>query len=246
MGTIAYIRQIYLDAEHYKLAKSIYEKHPQGLQRPAYDKTLEGVLASKRVLLPATRNVEVERMLAFIKELKLDGVLYGGHEAYKSAEVLKASGVPMLLSLKYPERNPDPDPMLEESERVLELRDKAPTTAGVLAKAGVKFAFYSDGIATPRELLRAVKKAVDAGLDTPAALRAMTLAPAEIFGVADRIGSIEKGKIANLVVADGDLFAAGTKVKYVFVDGGRFEPPTEETARPGQGGRGGGRGGPVQ
>jgi hypothetical protein len=246
MGTIAYIRQIYLDAEHYKLAKSIYEKHPQGLQRPAYDKTLEGVLASKRVLLPATRNVEVERMLAFIKELKLDAVLYGGHEAYKSAGVLKASGVPMLLSLKYPERNADPDPMLEESERVLELRDKAPTTAGVLAKAGVKFAFYSDGLATPRDVLRAVKKAVDAGLDSQAALRAMTLAPAEIFGVADRIGSIEKGKIANLVVADGDLFATSTKVKYVFVDGGRFEPPVEDAARPGMGGRGGGRGGPVQ
>ena len=49
MGTIAYVRQIYLDADHYKLAKSIYEKHPQGLQRPAYDRTLEGVIASPRV-----------------------------------------------------------------------------------------------------------------------------------------------------------------------------------------------------
>jgi hypothetical protein len=247
MGTIAYIRQIYMDAEHYKLANSIYEKHPVGLQRPAYDRTLEGVLASPRVLLPATRAVEVERMLAFIKELKLNAVLYGGHEAWKSADLLKASGVPVLLSLRYPEKNADADPMLDEAERVLELRDRAPTTAAALAKAGVKFAFYSDGVATPRELMRAVKKAIDAGLDPATALRAMTLAPAEIFGVADRIGSIEKGKIANLVVADGDLFATSTKVKYVFVDGGRFEPPVEEpAARPGFTGRGGGRGGPVQ
>lgn len=243
LGTIAYIRQIYLDAEHYKLAKAVYEKHPQGLQRPAYDRTLEGVLASPRVLLPATRNVEIERMLALAKELKLNAVLYGGHEAWRATEVLKQSGVPVLLSLRYPERAADSDPALDEPVRVLELRDKAPSAAGALAKAGVQFAFYSDGVGAPRELMRAVKRAVDAGLDSPAALRALTLSPAEIFGVADRIGSIDKGKIANLVVADGDLFADRTKIKYVFVDGGRYEPPVEEpAARPGPGGRGG-RGG---
>ncbi len=247
MGTIAYIRQIYLDAETYKLAKSIYEKHPQGLQRPSYDRTLEGVLASPRVLLPATRNVEVERMLAFAKELKVNAVLYGGHEAWKSVDALKQSGTSVLLSLRYPEAAADADPAQEDAERVLMLRDKAPTTAGVLAKGGVKFAFYSDGLATPRELMRAVKKAIDAGLESTAALRALTLSTAEIFGVSDRIGSIEKGKIANLVIADGDLFATSTKVKYVFVDGGKYEPPVEEpAARPGFGGRGGGRGGPAK
>ena len=246
MGTIAYIRQVYLDADRYKLAKAIYEKHPQGLQRPAYDRALEGVLASQRILLPATRNVEVERMLAFAKELKVNVVLYGGHEAWRSVDVLKQSGAPVLLSLKYPEKAADSDPALDEADRILELRDKAPTTPGALAKAGIKFAFYSDGVATPRELKAAVKKAIDAGLDPAAALRALTLSPAEIFGVSDRIGSIEKGKIANLVVADGDLFATATKVKYVFVDGARFEPPVEETApaRP-NGGRGG-RGGPAK
>jgi adenine deaminase len=65
----------------------------------------------------------------------------------------------------------------------------------------------------------------------------MTLSPAEIFGVADRLGSIEKGKIANLVVTKGDMFQNGTEVKYVFVDGVKFEPGPEEPAGPG-GGRG--------
>ncbi|MDQ1472577.1 MAG: hypothetical protein QOJ99_4057, partial [Bryobacterales bacterium] len=185
MGVFAYIRQIYLDSEHYKLARSIYEKHPQGLARPAYDRTLEGVLASPRVLLPATRDVEIERMLAFAKELKLNAVLYGGHEAWRSADSLKKAGVPVLLSLKYPEKAADSDPATEESLRVLELRDKAPTSAGALAKAGVRFAFYSDGLGTPRDLMRAVRKAVDAGLTSEAALRAMTLTPAEIYGVSD-------------------------------------------------------------
>jgi hypothetical protein len=246
MGVFAYIRQIYLDSEHYKLARSIYEKHPQGLARPAYDRTLEGVLSSPRVLLPATRDVEIERMLAFAKEMKLNAVIYGGHEAWRSADSLKKSGVPVLLSLKYPEKAADADPTAEESLRVLELRDKAPTAAGALAKAGVRFAFYSDGVGTPRDLMRAVKKAVDAGLPADAALRAMTLTPAEIYGVSDRLGSIDKGKIANLVIADGDLFADRTHVKYVFVDGGKYEPlPEEPAGRPsGRGGRG--QGGPVQ
>jgi imidazolonepropionase-like amidohydrolase len=247
MGTIAYIRQLYLDADRYKLGKSIYEKHPQGLQRPAYDRALEGVLASPRILLPATRNVEVERMITFAKELKVNAILYGGHEAWRSIDVLKQAGTPGLVSLRYPEKVADSDPALDEAERILELRDKAPTAAGALAKGGIKFAFYSDGVATPREIKAAVKKAIDAGLDPAAALRALTLSPAEIFGVSDRIGSIEKGKIANLVIADGDLFATSTKVKYVFVDGGRYEPPVEDApARPNFGGRGGGRGGPVQ
>jgi imidazolonepropionase-like amidohydrolase len=240
MGIFAYIRQIYLDADHYKLANSIYEKHPQGLQRPAYDRTLEGVLASPRVLLPATRAVEIERIVAFAKELKMNAVIYGGLEAWRETALLKATNTPVLVSLKYPEKARDTDPTLDEPLLTLELRDKAPTTAAALAKAGVTFAFYSDGQSTPRDLMRAVKKAIDNGLSTDAAIRALTLTPAEIYQVSDRLGSIDKGKIANLVVADGDLFADRTKVKYVFVDGTKFEP--SEDATPAGGGRGG-RGG---
>jgi hypothetical protein len=88
---------------------------------------------------------------------------------------------------------------------------------------GVKFAFYSDAITTPKDILKAVKKSIDAGLAPDAALRALTLSAAEIFGVAEQLGSIEKGKIANLVVTDGDLFNEKTKIKFVFVDGQRFE-----------------------
>lgn len=237
MGTIAYIRQMYLDADHYKLARSIYEQHPRGLPRPAYDRTLEGVLASPRVLLPAERQVEVLRMLALAKEMKMNAVLYGGHEAWKAADELKAANTPVLVSLKWPQRLADNDPAEQDPLRVLEYRDKAPSSPGMLAKAGVKFAFYSDGVATPRELMRNARRAIDAGLSPGDAIRAMTLSPAEIFGVEDRLGSIDKGKIANLVVTDGDIFADRTKVKYVFVDGEKFEPLPEAPTL-GRGGRG--------
>ena len=103
----------------------------------------------------------------------------------------------------------------------------------MLQKAGVKFALYSDGVDTPRELQRAVKKAIDAGLTRDEALRAMTLTPAEIYGVADRLGSVEKGKIGNLVVTRGDSFDNNTKVEMVIVDGKKYVPAADAT-----GGRG--------
>ena len=231
MGVIAYIRQIYLDADHYKLANEIYAKHPQGLQRPAYDRTLVAVLESPRVLLPATRAVEVDRMIRFGQELKRSTVIYGGAEAYRSADVLKQSKTPILINLRWPERLPTADPENPDSLRVLEMRDKAPSAPGVLAAAGVKFALYAGSLTSPRDVTRAVRKAIEAGLSAADAVRAMTLSPAEIFNIADRLGSIDKGKIANLVITDGELFQEKTKVKYVFVDGMKYEP-TADTGTP--------------
>ena len=75
---------------------------------------------------------------------------------------------------------------------------------------------------------------MEAGLSKEAALTAFTLGPAEIFGVADRLGSLEKGKIANLVVTDGDLFGEETKVKMVFIDGRRYNVRETETAERGR------------
>ena len=129
----------------------------------------------------------------------------------------------MLVNLKWPEKEKDADPDAEESLRTLRVRDRAPGTPAALEKAGVKFAFYSDGLTSTKDIFKNAKKAIDAGLKREAALRAFTLSPAEIYGVADRLGSIETGKIANLVVTDGDLFEEKTKIKFVFVDGRKFE-----------------------
>lgn len=228
MGTIAYVRQIYLDADQYKTAKAIYAKSARGIARPDYDRALEGVLESPRILLPAERAVEFTRMARFGRELKQPFILYGGHEAYRSAEVIRQSGVPVLVSLKWPEKARDGDPDEIENIHVLETREKAPSGPAELSKMGVRFAFYTDGLATPKEVMKAVKKAIDAGLKPEEALRAMTLSPAEIYNLADRLGSIDKGKIANLVVTRGDLFQDKTEVKYVFVDGQKFEPVVED------------------
>lgn len=236
MGVISYVHQVYLDAEHYKLVKEAYAKNPRGVERPQYDRALEGVLDSKRILIPANRLVEIDRMIRFVAELKQPAILYGMREAYRpeAAELLEKAGLPVLVSLHWPTPPTGPDVHLEEeSMRQLQTYDLAPAAPAVLQKAGVKFAFYSDGVDAPRDLQRAVKRALDAGLTRDQALRALTLSPAEIYGVADRLGSIEKGKIGNLVVTRGDIFDNNTKVEMIIVDGKKYTPAADAT-----GGRG--------
>jgi hypothetical protein len=240
MGIISYIRQLYLDAGHYKLVKDAYAKDPRGMQRPEYDRALEGLIASQRILLPANQLIEIDRMLRFGGELKQPMILYGAREAYRpeAAELLKKANIPVLLSIHWPTppaRTADSDESNETLRTLIE-RDKAPSAPAVLQKAGVKFALYSDGTDAPRDFQRAVKKAIDAGLSRDEALRALTLSPAEIYGIADRVGSIEKGKIANIVVTKGEIFDDRTQVVMVFVDGKKYTPEAPAT---------GGRGGPA-
>jgi imidazolonepropionase-like amidohydrolase len=237
MGYIAYIRQIYLDAEHYKLARDAYEHNPRGMERPAYDRALEGVLESKRILLPANRVVEMDRMLRFAAELKQPVILYGMREAYRpeAAPLLKKYGSPVLVSMHWSEAPRDPDPEAYRTMRSLENIDQGPAAPGLLQKAGIPFALYSDGVDQPRDLQRAVKKAIDAGLARQDAIRALTLSPAEIYGVADRMGSIEAGKIANLVVTKGELFDDHTQIEMIFVDGRQYKPAPEPPAGGGRG-----------
>jgi hypothetical protein len=238
MGVIAYVRQVFLDANWYNQAQPIYHSHPQGLERPAYDRTemvVNDTLVSIRpVLLPGNTAQEMHRALAMAHDVGGRAVIYGGQQSYEDADELATAKVPVLVNLKWPEKERDADPEAEEPLRVLRLRDRAPSAPAALQKAGVKFAFYFEGTGVPKDALKNAKKAIDAGLPGDAALRAFTLNAAEILGVGDRLGSIEPGKIANLVVTDGDPFNEKTKVKMTFVDGRRYEvhEPGRPTAPP--------------
>ncbi len=194
MGVLAYIRQSYIDADYYRVVTAHYLAHPVGEKRPRYDRAVEELRAAPRVLLPAGRAVEIDRMLRFAAELKVRPVLYGGHEAYNAIEILKRSPAPVLVNLKWPERDKNADPEQVDSLRTLELRENAPSAPAALAKAGIPFAFYAGTVERPADLLKAVKRAIDRGLSRADALRALTLSAAEIYGVADRLGSARAGQ----------------------------------------------------
>jgi imidazolonepropionase-like amidohydrolase len=236
MGTIAYVRQVFDDTAWYAQAEPIYRANPTKTERIPYDRT-EFVLSralqnNEIVLLPANNSIQIIRALRLADDWKIRAVLYGGQQGYEVAAALATSKIPVLVSLKWPERTKDGDPEAEQTLRTLRFRDRAPGTPAALAKAGVKFAFFSDGLAAPKDILKNLKRATDAGLTREAALRALTLDAADILGLSDRLGSIGPGKIANLVVSDGDIFNEKTKVKHVFVDGHWFliheETPPEK------------------
>jgi imidazolonepropionase-like amidohydrolase len=234
MGAIAYVRQVWVDANWETQARAIYEKNSRATERPKYDRSdaalAEALGKHAVVLIPGNSSLQIERALRLAEEWKLNAVLYGGQMGYEVAPHIADRKVPVLVNLKWPEASKDADPEDTPSLRELRFRDRAPSSPTALEKTGVKFAFYSGGIAAPKDILPAVKKAIDAGLSPDAALRALTLSPAEIFGVSQTMGSLENGKIANLVVTDGDLFDKKTKVKIVFVDGRKYE--VREVLRP--------------
>jgi imidazolonepropionase-like amidohydrolase len=236
MGVVAYVRQVYLDVQHDSDARKAYESARAGVDRPMYDRTLKAVAeaqsAGRPTFIPATTPIQIDRELKLADEWKIKPVLYGLHEGYRSIDRLAAHKTPVVVCLKWPEKDQNADPDANESLRILRLRDKAPGTPAALQKAGVKFAFYSDG-AQPRDAIKNVKKAIDAGLPSDAALKALTQDAADILGVGARLGSLEAGKVANLVVTDGDLFAENTKVKMVFVDGAKFDVYEQPAGRAG-------------
>ena len=226
MGSLAYVRQVWLDTDWSTKAQAIYEKNPRGVARPRFDRAEQALADALEdhalVLIPANNATQIRRAFELVDRWHVNGVLYGGQMSYEVAGEIAARKLAVLVDLKWPEADKDADPDDVPSLRTLRFRDRAPSSPAALAKAGVKFAFYSGAITAPKDILKAAKKSIDAGLAPDAAIRAFTLTPAEIFGVSDRLGSIENGKIANLVVTDGDIFDEKTEIKFVFVDGHRF------------------------
>lgn len=251
MGTFAFLRQSLLDAQHYREEWARYNKSPRGAQRPAVNKSLAAlqpvINGEMPVILSASSEREIKRAIGLAEEFKLKYMLAGATQSYLLADFLKTKNATVLLSLAYPQR-PQLDDPEDEALRTIKDRAEAPKAAAALHKAGVRFAFTSGTLTRPADYLSNATRAIEAGLPKDAALKAMTINAAEIFGVAEQLGSIEKGKIANLVLASGDLFAKDTKIKHVFVDGKPFEIKAAEPVRAGgpggrgPGGPGGGRG----
>jgi imidazolonepropionase-like amidohydrolase len=161
------------------------------------------------VLMSADRAVDIRAALDFAQDQKLKPVITGAREALAVADRLKQMNVPVIYThvRTLPGREDDP----------FDVNFAAP---GQLAAAGVKFAISTgDGGAEVRDLPHIAGMAAAYGLSPDDALRAVTLWPAQIFGMADRFGSLEAGRVANVVVTTGDLLEARTDTKYLFIDG---------------------------
>lgn len=228
MGVFAVLRQMLLDAGRYREAQQAYERSPRGTRRPDQDRSLAALLpvldGAMPVVMYADREREIARALDLADEFKLKAIIAGGLESAKVADRLRESKVPVLLSLNFPRRTtaalPEADP---EPVRVLRERVEAPKAAARLVTARAKFAFQSGAMTNIADFRTNLTRATENGLSREDALRAVTIWPAEILGVSDRLGTIEAGKIANLLIIRGDLFDRNRPVAHVFIDGRPIE-----------------------
>ncbi len=248
MGVIAFVRQAFLDAQHYaaeRSAKAVapHENGARALQAsddPALEAMQPALDRKMPVAFEANEGRQILRALKMAKELKLEPIVTGARHAEEVAGDLKAQNVRVIYSLNYPQRPRALAPDADEPIDALRTRADAPKVPGALAKAGVTFAFSTAGMTDPKDLVKNASRAIKAGLAEDAAIRALTITAATIVGVSDRLGSIERGKIANLVVTDGNLFDDKTKITRVYVEG---RSVSLEAAPAAPAGRGRGRGG---
>jgi len=221
MGVIAFVRQAFLDAQRYAEIRSAPQRALPGEEPddPALEAMQPAIERKIPVAFEANEGRQILRALKLAKELNLEPIVTGGRHAEEVAADLKAQNVRVVYSLNYPVRPRALAPDADEPLSAMRERAEAPKVPAALAAAGVSFAFSSSGLSDPKDFVKNAAKAARAGLAADAAVRALTLSAATIAGVGDRLGSIEKGKIANLVVADGDLFDEKTKITRVFVAG---------------------------
>ncbi|MEK6282623.1 MAG: amidohydrolase family protein [Acidobacteriota bacterium] len=206
------IRKMLRDAEAYGRAQDAVAKD-QTLPRADRNIVLESLVPYVRgerpVIFRVDRETDIRAAIKFAEEMKLKPIILGGDDAWKVAALLKEKNVPVVLTgiLDLPSREDDFYDTLYEN-------------AAKLQQAGVRFAISSgDSGANVRNLPFYAGMAAAFGLPRAEALKAVTLYPAQIMNVGDKLGSIEVGKMANLVVTDGDLLETRTHVRHLFIDG---------------------------
>jgi imidazolonepropionase-like amidohydrolase len=251
LGVIAYQRQALYDAQRQGLLQDRYRNNPRGMERPENDPGLDALVPVVRGQVPAFIEAgnenEIRRAVRLAREFNLKATIVGATEGWQALDAL--AGRSAVVSVNFPQptavtgwsyrlsqrRMPgDSAVAARQAQRIIE------GNAAALHKAGVKFALASGG---SREFLPNVRKAVAAGLPASVALEALTIRPAELAGAGEMLGSIEAGKIANLVVSSADLLSDSARVSAVFVDGIRY--PVTPTPAPRGGGDAAGAGGPL-
>ncbi|MBL8825716.1 MAG: amidohydrolase family protein [Planctomycetaceae bacterium] len=237
MGAFTLVRQAFYDARWHQLAWKAYEGK-QSTFRPEHNLALEELQRyldkQQPVVVDASDWLYLLRAHAIGKEFDLNVIVRGAGDEYRRVEAVKNTGRPVILPVDFP-KAPNvakPEQALSVSLETLMHWDLAPENPARLDAAGVRIAFTSAGLKDVSGFLSGVRKAVERGLTESQALRALTITPAELFGVQDRVGTLDAGKIANLIVTDGPLFDKKTKLAETWVDGRRYEITPEPTSDP--------------
>ncbi|MCY7376501.1 MAG: amidohydrolase family protein [Pyrinomonadaceae bacterium] len=206
------LKKLFRDAENYAKIQEAYAAD-KSLPAPPTDLKMAAlkdyVRGAKPVIFTAERERDIRGVAKFAGEMKIKAIIFGGQEAWKAADDLKKNNIAVVYTNVHnlPVRDDDAyDYLLEAPAK--------------MAQAGVKFSISTgDNGAMVSELPFQAGLAAAFDLPKDEALKSVTLYPAQILGIADKLGSLEAGKIANLVITNGDILEPRTNVKYVFING---------------------------
>ncbi len=224
MGGVAIARQSFLDADWYgRLQTSDKNSQlPFGPQPNDGLSSLYQAIQSRQLFIfDATHELHFIRADNFAREFSLNAAIRGSGQEYQQLDLIRRSNRTVIVPVNFPK-----PPIVENPEAALEASledlihwELAPENPSRLLAAGVPIALTSFGLANAEDFLSKVRIAVERGLDAKDALRSLTTAPAKLLGVTDRMGTLEPGKRADLVVTDGDLFQTKTKISQTWIDG---------------------------
>ncbi|KAA3609981.1 MAG: amidohydrolase [Calditrichaeota bacterium] len=236
MGSIALIRQTLYDAKWYQNAWSAFDSNPNQ-QRPEKNislQTLANVVNKKQpVVFGVSNYLDLMRASKIADEFGLKFIYKSGGDEYKRLDDIKKLKATLIVPVNFPAKpfltSADFDADITLGE--LKHWDTAPENAARLAKAGIHFAFTTNGLKDKKAFLKNVRQAVNRGLDKKTALAALTIVPAKIAGISQLAGSLEKGKSASFIISDKDIFEENATIQTVVVEGKRYEinqPPEND------------------
>ena len=210
MTTAAKLREMLFDARDYMIRKEAAGDDVS--KKPKFDMKMEALIPVLKREIPlkahAHRSDDIMTAIRIAKEFDLRITIEHCTEGHLITDELKAAGVPVAVG-----------PTLTNASK-LELLNKSWRTPGILAAAGIPVSIITDAPVIPQQYLPlCAGLAVKAGMDPFLALQAITINPARHIGVDDRVGSLETGKDADIVLTDGDPLVSDTVVRYVIVDG---------------------------
>lgn len=243
IGVMAKYRELYRQAALAKNYESLYASNRSGLERPVSNKILEAFypVIDKRVpvLFKADKYLDAHRVLILQADLGFSVMLGDVKDCWDMIPKIKAANAKVFLSLDLPDAKKEDSAKKEEKgEAKKEEKAKKPadaekealekrkdefialytSQAATFQKAGIGFGF-STSSAKAKDIPANLRRMIAAGLTEDQALAALTTTPAQLLGISDRVGSVDNGKIANLVISDKSYFNEKAKVRYVFVDG---------------------------
>ncbi len=202
MGAIALMRQFFYDAKWYHLQRANTDNI--SLKRGIENLDLPQIFE-------VSDKLEILRAVKLAQEFNIDLIVKGGGDSYERIDEIKASGTKLIVPVNFPAPYDVTDPYLSRFVSLADLKDweMRPYNAYFLHKKQVPFCFTTAGLKKKTNFLKNIRKTVKHGLPKEEALRALTQNPAEFLNVGDQVGTLEAGKIANLLIVKGDLFESG-------------------------------------